>query len=313
MDRDTFPPHAKFPNLSFEHEWVEYPYTNDNDTEKRIAYADIVIVNKVNLGSYNLKHAKRLKLIALTATGSNNIDLDYCKANNITVANIQNYSTQSVVEHCLSLIFALNRNIIAYNKMLVKGEWQKSRHFALFAKPIADLRGATLGIVGRGNLGRTLGAYCSGLGMKVIFAERPQATKIRLGYQDFYEVLKTSDIVSLHCPLTELNEQMMGEKEFDAMKKSAIFINTARGALVDEQALAEALCDGKIMAAGLDVLSIEPPDADNPLLALVDMPNLIITPHSAWTSNESLESGIQQTIENIEAYIAQKPIRVISV
>ena len=312
LDRETFPPEAKFPPLSFDCDWQEYSYTDDKDTAARIVDADIVVANKVELRADNLKEARRLKLIALTATGSNNVDLDYCTNNNIIVSNIRNYSSQSVVEHALSLIFALNRNLFAYKKIISDGNWQKSRQFVIFATPISDLKDATIGIIGRGDLGQTLAKYCSSLGMKPIFAERPNATSIRPGYEEFYEVLKVSDIVSMHCPLTPETKEMMGKKEFMTMKDSAFFINTARGGLVNEAELATALRNGVIAAAGLDVLSVEPPPADNPLLALADQPNLIITPHTAWISQQALESGIKQTIENIENFVAGNPSRVLT-
>ena len=309
LDSETFPPECKAPKFSFEHELKEYAYTKAEELPERIADAEIILVNKVILNSERLAQAKKLKMIALMATGSNNVDLEYCAKHNIVVSNIRDYGTRSVVEHTLALIFALRRDLIAYNEMIRKGEWQKSRQFVLFSRPVADLTDNVLAIVGKGNLGNALAEFAEKLGMRVIFLERAGATELRAGYTEFYEGLASCDILSLHCPLAEDNAKMMGEKEFSTMKKSAIFINTARGGLVDESALTNALRQGVIAGAGLDVLDGEPPKDDNPLLKVVDSTNLLITPHTAWVSKEALTAAIDQTVENIEAFVAGKPIR----
>lgn len=312
LDRETFPPEAEFPALSFEHELIEYPYSLPEEVVERIQDADIIIANKVVLNADNLPQAKSLKMIALTATGSNNINLEYCRKNKIAVSNIRDYSTQSVIEHTLALIFTLRRDLIAYNDMIRQGAWQESRQFVLFSRPIADLTDNILAIAGKGNLGNTLANYAKGLGMKVIFAERPDGEHVRDGYVEFYTALAQCDILSLHCPLTAENSKMMGEKEFDTMKDTALFINTARGGLVDEQALANALLYNKIAGAGIDVVDGEPPSADNPLLQVTKQSNLIITPHTAWISKEALASAISQTTENIESFASGNPIRTLA-
>ena len=311
LDRETFPPEAEFPKPSFEHELIEHPYTSPAETAERIKDADIIVVNKVSLNADNLANVKSLKMIALTATGSNNLDIKYCRNNNIVVSNIRDYGARSVAEHALALIFALRRDLIAYNDMIRAGSWQESRQFVMFSRPIADLSDNVLAIAGRGNIGITLAKLGEMLGMKIIYAEHPKADKVRGGYVDFYEALTECDVLSLHCPLTEDNAKMMGKEEFATMKKSAILINTARGALIDEQALADALRDGEIGGAGLDVLDGEPPRPDNPLLRIGHQSNLIITPHTAWISKEALELAISQTMENIEAFATAKPIRTL--
>lgn len=312
LDRETFPPEVKFPKLSFSHSITEHPYTKAEEIADRIKDADIVVVNKVVLNADNLSAAANLKLIALAATGSNNIDLDYCRNNNIEVSNIRDYGTQSVVEHALALIFALRRDLLAYNDMIRAGEWQESRQFVLFSRPIVDIKDDVLAIVGKGNLGQTLAKYATGLGMRVIFAERPGAGQVREGYVEFYDALSQCDILSLHCPLSTGstgNYKMMGEKEFATMKNTAILINTARGALVDESALANALENGIIAGAGIDVVDGEPPAADNPLLQIADKSNLLITPHTAWVSSHALNTAIAQVAENIESFVTGKPLR----
>lgn len=314
LDRETFPQEALFPKPSFPHELVEYPYTKPEEVAERISDADIIITNKVVLNASNLAAAKNLKFIALTATGSNNIALDYCRENNIQVSNIRDYGTQSVVEHVLALIFTLRRDLLAYNDMIRAGAWQESRQFVLFSRPVVDIKGDVLAIVGKGNLGQTLASYATALGMEVIFAERRGVSKdaVRDGYVEFYEALAKCDILSLHCPLSDDNAKMMSTKEFATMKKSALLINTARGGLIDEQALANALTNGVIAGAGIDVVDGEPPSADNPLLKLADKSNLLITPHTAWISREALDNAIQQNLENLEAFVAGNPVRLLT-
>ena len=310
LDRGTFPDYIDFPSPACPHRWRNHEYTEPRQVANRIEKADIVIVNKVPLRADVLAHAK-IKLIALTATGSNNIDLDYCNANNIAVANIRDYGSESVVEHTLALIFSLKRHLFSYKKRVAAGEWQKNHQFVFFDAPIEELHGSTLGIVGKGTLGTRLAASAQTLGMKVLFAERKEKTTCRPTHHPWTHVLAVSDILSLHCPLTADNHWIMGEAEFAMMKKSSLFINTARGALVDEKALAAALMNQEIAGAGLDVLSVEPPDADNPLLPLAARPNVLITPHTAWTSTRAMTAAARQTMENINAFLTGTPLRLV--
>jgi len=312
LDKETFPAHVQFPRPAYPHNWQAYDYTTVEQTGERIKQADIVIVNKVVLNSDQLKRASSLKLIALAATGSNNIDLDYCRHNGIAVANIRNYGSHSVAEHTLALILALKRRLFSYKQRVASGEWQEHRQFVLFDDPVDDLNDSSLGIIGKGVLGNQVARIAKVFGMKVMFAEHKNAASCRPGRIPFMEVLEQSDVLTLHCPLSHDTYQLMGPKEFAMMKKTSLFINTARGALVDEKALADALIEGKIAAAGLDVLSSEPPTTNNPLLALAAQPNVLITPHTAWTSNQAMENAVQQTMENIAAFLNDKPIRLIS-
>lgn len=312
LDKETFPSHIQFPRPSYPHSWQAYDYTTPEQTGERIKEADIVIVNKVALQGAQLKQAGALRLIALAATGSNNIDLDYCRHHNISVANIRNYGSHSVAEHTFALILALKRRLFSYKRRVAAGEWQEHRQFVLFDKPIDDLNGGKLGIVGKGVLGTQVAKIAEAFGMEVLFAERKDAGSCRAGRVPFMEVIAQSDVLSLHCPLDSDSHQLMGAKEFAAMKKTALFINTARGGLMDEEALATALTHGEIAAAGLDVLPCEPPSADSPLLSLAAQSNLLITPHTAWTSDQAMENAVQQTMENIAAFLHNKPIRLIS-
>ena len=312
LDKETFPSYINFPTPAYPHKWKNYDYTTPEQTGERIKEAHIVIVNKVRLMAAQLAQAPSLKLIALIATGSNNIDLDYCRSRNITVANIRNYGSHSVAEHTLSLILTLKRRLLAYDRRVAAGEWQQHRQFVLFDEPVEDLNGSVLGLLGRGTLGIQVAQVAEALGMEVLFAEHRNQKKCRSTHKPFYEVLQQSDVFSLHCPLTPDNERLMGKEEFNAMKKTALLINTARGALIDEVALAQALITKEIAGAGLDVLAVEPPSADNSLLALASLPNLLITPHTAWTSTQAMNNAVQQTMENIAAFLNNQPLRLIS-
>ncbi len=254
-----------------------------------------------------LKQLPKLKLIAVAATGTDVVDKAYCKANGITVVNIRNYAFNTVPEHVLALIFALRRNLFAYTEDTRNGVWNKSSQFCFLTHPIRDIAGSTLGIVGYGALGKSIGKRAEALGMKVLpFDIFPQA-----GLVDFDTILTQSDIITLHVPLTPETKNMIGAKELKKMKPSAILINTARGGLVDEAALAEALKNGTIAGAGFDVLTKEPPKEGNILLDL-RLPNLIVTPHVAWASQEAMQILADQLIDNIEAFVAGKPQNVVS-
>ena len=312
LDRGTFPSYIKWTPPACVGEWKEYPFSSEPEITERLTDADIAVVNKSVLRSANLSNAKRLKLISLVATGSNNIDLEYCRKHSIAVANIRDYTTRSLAEHTLALIFALRRRLPAYRRRIAAGEWQQNRHFVLFDKPIEDLQGDTIGIIGRGKLGIGLAELAQAIGMRAVFAERKGVTNCRPGYLPFTELLSTADIVSLHCPHSPQNDKMIGDAELSLMKKTAFLINTARGALVDEAALARALRQKQIAGAGLDVLATEPPSATNPLLSMANEDCLLITPHTAWTSMTALNNAYRQTMENIEGFFAGSPKRLLT-
>lgn len=311
LDRETFPIYIDFPPPDHLHQWRDYDYTEPHQLANRIKQADILIVNKVKLHAEHLARSA-VRFIALAATGSNNIDLDYCNANNIAVANIRDYGSESVAEHTLALILALKRRFLPYKQRIAAGDWQQHRQFVLFDEPIEDIHGSTLGILGKGVLGTRVATGAQALGMKVLFAERKNAVKCRSTHCPFTDVLAHSDVLSLHCPLTPGTHEFMGTAEFNTMKKTALFINTARGGLVNEQALAAALINKQIAGAGLDVLASEPPDSDNPLLRLAAHPNVLITPHTAWTSTQAMTTAARQTMENIAAFLKGAPVRLIS-
>jgi glycerate dehydrogenase len=308
LERNTFNANIRRP--SFDHEWIEYGETRADEVVERLRGATIVISNKLALREPDLSRLPDLKLIAIAATGTDNVDLNYCKTHGITVINTRNYSAQSLPEHVLMLILALRKNLFSYREAVKRGEWQKSKQFCLLKYPIKDLYGSTLGIIGYGFLGKAVGMLAEGVGMNVLVSEHKDAEEIRAGRVSFEQVLRESDVVTLHCPLTEKTRNMIDEREFQLMKPNALLINAARGGLVNENALVKALQDGVIAGAGFDVLTNEPPVEGNPLLEL-ELPNLIITPHVAWASNEAMQTLADQLIDNIEAFVSGEPKNVV--
>jgi glycerate dehydrogenase len=214
-----------------------------------------------------------------------------------------------VPEHVMALLLALSRNLIAWRETVLAGCWQRSEQFCLFDHPIRDLHGATLGLVGAGSLGNGVARLAEAFGMRVLRAERRGAATVRPGYTAFAEVLATADAISLHCPLNDNTRGLIGEAELRAMKRSVLLINTARGGIVDEVALIQALREGWIAGAGFDVVTAEPPPDDHPMLdpQLLALPNFLLTPHVAWASRPAMQSLADQLIDNIEAFVAGRP------
>lgn len=302
LDRATIPAHIQVPRPDFAHEWVEHDLTSPEQVAERLSGAEIVISNKVILDSQVLAQLPELRMVAVAATGFNNVDVDYCANNNIAVANVQGYATRSVPEHVIAMLFALRRNLFGYHQDIAAGEWQRNKQFCFFTHSIGDIGGSTLGVIGSGTLGQATSQLAKALGMNVLFAERKGATECRPGYVPFEDVLKQSDAITLHCPLNEHTRDLIGEAELRVMKPTAILINTGRGGLVDEQAIVDALKAGKISAAGFDVFTQEPADESNPLIANMSMPNLLLTPHVAWGSDSSIQRLAEILIENINAF-----------
>ncbi len=272
LDRATIPTHIELPHLPFDHQWIEYDFTSPELVVERLKNAQIVITNKVVLDAAVLRQLPELKLIAVSATGFNNIDIDYCREQSIAVTNVQGYATQSVPEHVVGMIFALKRNLIGYHNDIANGEWQRNKQFCFFTHPIGDVAGSTLGVVGSGALGQATAALARAVGMQVIYAEHKGANRCRNGYLPFEQVLMMADVLTLHCPLNERTHHLIGHQELTQMKPHSVLINTGRGGLVDEMALLEALKRGTIAGAGVDVFSQEPADDSNPLLANMNLP-----------------------------------------
>ena len=296
---------------SFAHDWIDHDQTPPEEVVARIQGADIVIVNKVKLSAETLAQAPSVKMIAMSATGTDNVDLAYCRAHGIVVSNIRGYAVHTVPEHAFMMMLALRRNLLGWREDVRAGLWEKTDQFCLFTRPINDLYGSTLGIVGLGSLGNGMKKLAEAFGMQVLIAEHKGAATLRAGYTAFDRVLAEADVISLHTPLTAETRHMIGAREFGLMKPSAILINAARGNLVDEAALVAALKSGRIAGAGFDVLSVEPPREGNPLLDL-DLPNFILTPHVAWGSREAMQTLADQLVDNIDAFVAGKPSNVVS-
>ena len=308
LERNTFS--VSFRKPSFEHEWIEFGETTQDQVVDRLAQATIAICNKLQLRGDALAQLPELRLIAVAATGVDNVDLAYCRSHNIAVCNTRGYAVNSLPEHALMLMLALRRNLIAYRADVKAGRWHEARQFCLLDHPIGDLKGATLGIVGFGRLGRSMAQLGRAIGMEVIVAERKNAAEVRDDRVSFTDVLRLSDVISLHCPLTEETKNLIGADELQQMKPGAILINTARGGLIDDHALLDALRSGHLAGAGIDVLRNEPPRDGNPLLD-VDFPNLIVTPHNAWASRQAMQTLADQLVDNLEAFVRGAPQNLI--
>ncbi len=304
LDRETLGATIRRPD--FPHRYVEHEVTETSQVAERLRGATVCITNKVRITGEALAQLPDLKLIAVAATGTDVIDKPAAKSAGVTIVNIRNYAFNTVPEHVLALMFALRRNLLNYVDDVRRGVWTESRQFCFLTHPIRDIAGSTIGIVGYGAIGRAVGQRAEALGMRVLaFDVAPQP-----GLVDLDTILRDSDVITLHVPLTEQTRNMIGASELARMKPNAILINTARGGLVDEPALAEALRAGKLGGAGFDVLTEEPPRSGNVLLD-DSIPNLIVTPHVAWASQEAMQILADQLVGNIEAFMAGAPRNVV--
>ena len=304
LDRDTLV-NRPF-DFDFPHTLSSYGTTEAHETLERIRGADIVITNKVVISAQAFAENPQLKLVAVTATGVNNVDVEAAKQNGTAVCNIRAYGNESVAEHAFMMMITLMRNLPAYQRDVAAGLWENSPFFCYLGAPMRDLNGKTLAIFGRGNIGKTLATYAQAFKMNVVFAEHKNAQSVRDGYVSFDEAIRSADVVSLNCPLTPQTANMIGEAELQQMKPGAILINCGRGGLVDEAALVAALKYGQIGGAGFDVLTQEPPRNGNPLLK-ARLPNLIVTPHIAWASQEAANRLFDILLDNINRFVAGNP------
>jgi glycerate dehydrogenase len=299
LDRDSLLAQVRRP--AFQHAWTEHGATAGAEVAERLRGASIAITNKVQISAADIAQLPDLKMVAIAATGTNNVDLDACRARGIVVSNIRNYSVVSVPEHVFTLILALRRNLRAYAADVDAGLWQKASQFCLLGHPITDLGGSRLGIVGYGALGKKVALIARAFGMQVCVTSRSKVADPDVTQLPLDELLRSCDVISLHLPLDDKTRNMIGAAQLASMKKTALLINTARGGLVDEAALARALLDGVIAGAGFDVLTKEPPEETNPLLQL-QLPNLLLTPHVAWASAGAMQTLADMLIDNIEAF-----------
>lgn len=308
LDSDSLPLSLAVP--AWVTDWQDRPDTPAEQVVGAAMHAHVLITNKVRLGRAELEQLPNLRFICVAATGYDCIDLAACRDFGITVSNVPAYSAQSVAESVIASIFALRRQLFAY-RQAAQQNWAASRHFCVHREPIQDVQGSVLGIFGKGAIGLATARLASSLGMRLLFAEHRGVTSVRQGYQSFETVLAQSDVISLHCPLTERTRNLIGAPELAQMKPGALLINTARGPLVDEAALLAALERGRLGGAALDVLCQEPPPADHPLLNSRH-PNLIVTPHVAWASQSSLQRLADGILGNVQGYYDASPINVVS-
>lgn len=307
LDRDTIGPEVIFPKPDFNHQWTQYPQTRGCDIAIRLKNCNIAITNKVVIDKAVLQACPQLKYIAVAATGTNNVDLDECQIRGITVANVTDYATSGVAEHVFMLILALRKQLKAYSQALEKHQWQTSGQFCFFLNNglgIQTLNGQTLGLVGTGNIARATAKIASAFGISVVF-HSPSGRKSVDGKDcvPLNELLDQADIVSIHCPLTDQTKNLISNSALSAMKSDALLINTARGPIVDFDALEYAINHGVIGGAGLDVLEKEPPDIDSAEMRALTNPRLIITPHTAWASQYSMQTMANQLIKKMNSFV----------
>ena len=286
-------------------DWRSYPATAPEDRVARIGEADIVVTNKVVLDDAVLRAAPNLSLVCLTATGFNNVAVETARELGIEVSNVVAYATDSVAQHVFALMLAHHTSLFRYTDAVSRGDWSRSAQFCLLDYPVRELRGMTLGIVGFGELGRGVAGIAQAFGMQVLVSQRPGGEPAA-GRVPFDELLRRSDVLTLHVPLLDNTRHLIDAHALALMKPTALLINTARGAVVDNLALADALRQGVIGGAALDVLDVEPPPLDHPLLA-PDVPNLIVTPHTAWAGRQARQNVVNETIANIQAFLEGRP------
>jgi glycerate dehydrogenase len=289
LDRDTMGPNIELTRPNFEHEWAEYERTAADEVANRIKGADIVITNKAPIRSSALSEQGDLKMISVAATGYDVIDVETCRTMGIQVSNVRGYAKNTVPEHTFALILGLRRSIKAYVDDVIAGEWQRS--------------GSRLGIIGAGSIGQSVASIARAFGMEPVFAARKGATEYGHLYRSWNEVIETSDILTIHAPLTTETRHSISQDEFNRMKNKPLIINTARGGFVDEEALVVALNAGLISGFGFDVLTTEPPENSNPLLTVQHQPNVLLTPHIAWASQQARQEVWRQTTAHIEGFV----------
>ncbi len=289
-------------------ELTVYDRTSPSQLIERCKEADIIVSNKTPVGKEAIENLPNLKMITMLATGYNVIDVNAAKANGITVCNVPAYGTDSVAQHAFALILSLSNQVHLHAASVAKGEWQRSPDFGYALTPLTELAGKTLGIVGMGNIGRQTARIGEAFGMNILYNSRSEKKGVSGRYVTLQELFAQSDFISLHCPLTDENFEFVNASLIQLMKRTACIINTARGQLVNEQDLADALNNGTIAGAGLDVLSKEPP-GDNPLITAK---KCVITPHNAWMTKEARQRIMEETKRNIRSFIEGKPVNVVN-
>ncbi|MEO1708739.1 MAG: D-2-hydroxyacid dehydrogenase [Pseudomonadota bacterium] len=311
LDRGTIGPSVTLTKPAFVHDWVEYDRTRPDQVVERLAGAEIAVSNKVPIRRAEIEQLPDLKAIVIPATGYDAFDIAACKERGITVSNVRGYAVTTVPEHTFSLIFALRRGIVGFRQDVIDGKWQEADQFCFFTHPIRDLARSTIGIIGEGSIGQGVATIARALGMTVLFAAHKGVNGLGPLYTPFDEVLERADIITLHCPLLPATRDLIAMPEFRQMKRQPLIVNCSRGGLVNEADLVSALNEGLIAGAGFDCLTSEPPAPDNPLLTVLDRPNVIVTPHVAWASDEAMQTLWDQVVTHIENFHAGTPSNVV--
>lgn len=308
LDAGSLPPATTLRRPGLPHSWQAFESSTAADLPSRMAEAQVVVSGKVRLDAEVLAMAPALRLVAVPGTGVDHVDLQACARRGIAVTHVPDYAEVSVPEHTIALMLCLRRSLLAYRNAVRDGAWERAGRFYFLDAPIRDLAGTTLGLVGSGRLGLAVAGMARALGMRVLFAGRKGAAGVVPGHVPFTDVLMAADVISLHCPLTPQTHHLFGAAEFAAMaRRRPLFINTARGGLVDEVALVQALQMGQLSGAGLDVASAEPPGPAHPLRALLGRPDFILTPHVAWASEQARARLAESLISYIEAFAQGLP------
>jgi glycerate dehydrogenase len=306
LDRATLRQDVALRRPAFPHRWIEHEHTAPDEVAGRIRDATIAITNKAPIGRAQLAAAPGLQLIAVAATGTNIVDLQAAAERGVKVMNVAGYAADSVAEHVFALTLALRRGLIGHREAVLDGRWSAAGQYCVFARPIEDVAGSVLGVVGAGAIGARTAEIGRAFGMQVLLSERPGAGGVRPGRTAFEEVLAASDVLSLHCPSTPGTRGLIGREALARMKPGALLINTARGDLVDEAALLQALEAGRLGGAGLDVAAAEPPPQGALILKLAERPDVIVTPHVAWAATAAIRTLAERLIGNIERFVRER-------
>jgi len=312
LDRAGLPERFIVRNPSIAHQWIDHASTSAEQLIARCSGADVVISNKVAIGEDVLRACPTVKHIAVSATGYNIIDIAACRRHDVSVSNIPNYAATTVAEHVITSALCLRRELIHYRTRVINGDWQDSASFCLFGKPLSDINKATFGVIGLGEIGLETAKKAAALGMKVIYSSRSEKACTFAKRVDLEYLLQHSDIISVHCSLNQDTENLISAPELAAMKNTAILINTARGGIVNESDVVNAVNSNIIGAISFDALVEEPPKAGSPLLSIANKENVIITPHTGWASEQAMQSLTDILGDNIEGFLLGKPINIVS-
>ncbi len=312
LDRGGLPERFKVRAPSINHEWIDYPSTPPERVIERCKGADVLISNKVKIDDDVLRACPSVKHIAVSATGFNIIDTQACKRHGVSVSNIPSYAATTVAEHVIMSALCLRRELLSYRQSVINGEWQTSPSFCLFGNPLNDLHDSTFGVIGLGELGQATAEKANALGMRVIYTSRSAKSCDFADQVSTEELISEADIISVHCSLTPETENLISQQELQKMKPHAILINTARGGIVDEKSVVDAIKNNQIGGISFDVLAQEPPLDGSPLLSIADRNNVIITPHSAWASEQAMQALADILADNVEAFLLGSPNNIVA-